>query len=56
MRGVSGSWKDLTDSVNTMANRLTAQVRDIALVTTAVADGDLSQKVTGERGPARCWS
>nr|WP_306328140.1 HAMP domain-containing protein [Streptomyces venezuelae] len=46
VRGVSGSWKDLTDSVNTMANRLTAQVRDIALVTTAVADGDLSQKVT----------
>ncbi|MFD3337515.1 HAMP domain-containing protein, partial [Streptomyces sp. NPDC058700] len=45
VRGVSGSWKDLTDSVNTMANRLTAQVRDIALVTTAVANGDLSQKV-----------
>ncbi|MYV65335.1 HAMP domain-containing protein, partial [Streptomyces sp. SID2131] len=39
-------WKDLTDSVNTMANQLTAQVRDIALVTTAVANGDLSQKVT----------
>ncbi|MFD7980994.1 HAMP domain-containing protein, partial [Streptomyces sp. NPDC012637] len=46
VRGMSGSWKDLTDSVNTMANRLTAQVRDIALVTTAVANGDLSQKVT----------
>ncbi|MFI6288531.1 HAMP domain-containing protein, partial [Streptomyces sp. NPDC051018] len=46
VRGVSGSWKDLTDSVNTMAHRLTAQVRDIALVTTAVAKGDLSQKVT----------
>ncbi|MFD8015257.1 HAMP domain-containing protein [Streptomyces sp. NPDC059762] len=46
VRGVSGSWKDLTDSVNTMANQLTAQVRDIALVTTAVANGDLSQKVT----------
>jgi HAMP domain-containing protein len=46
VRGVSGSWKDLTDSVNTMAYRLTAQVRDIALVTTAVANGDLSQKVT----------
>ncbi|MEU5159855.1 HAMP domain-containing protein [Streptomyces sp. NPDC020875] len=45
-RGMSGSWKDLTDSVNTMAQRLTAQVRDIALVTTAVAKGDLSQKVT----------
>ncbi|MEJ8637830.1 MULTISPECIES: HAMP domain-containing protein [Streptomyces] len=46
VRGMSGSWKDLTDSVNTMAYRLTAQVRDIALVTTAVAKGDLSQKVT----------
>ncbi|MFI1864425.1 HAMP domain-containing protein [Streptomyces jumonjinensis] len=46
LRGVSGSWKDLTDSVNTMAHQLTAQVRDIALVTTAVARGDLSQKVT----------
>ncbi|WP_309235696.1 HAMP domain-containing protein, partial [Streptomyces sp. TRM64462] len=46
VRGVSGSWKDLTDSVNTMAYRLTAQVRDIALVTTAVAKGDLSRKVT----------
>src|SRR5213076_765458 len=41
-----GSWKDLTDSVNTMASRLTAQVRDIGLVTTAVAKGDLSRKVT----------
>ena len=39
VRGMSGSWKDLTDSVNTMASRLTAQVRDIALVTTAVARG-----------------
>ncbi|MCX0246388.1 HAMP domain-containing protein [Streptomyces drozdowiczii] len=46
VRGMSGSWKDLTDSVNTMAYRLTAQVRDIALVTTAVAKGDLSRKVT----------
>ncbi|WP_377274062.1 HAMP domain-containing protein [Peterkaempfera sp. SMS 1(5)a] len=46
VRGMSGSWKDLTDSVNTMAGRLTAQVRDIALVTTAVAKGDLSRKVT----------
>ncbi|MFG2124229.1 HAMP domain-containing protein [Streptomyces sp. NPDC048710] len=46
VRGMSGSWKDLTESVNTMANRLTAQVRDIALVTTAVARGDLSRKVT----------
>ncbi|MBB4712195.1 HAMP domain-containing protein [Streptomyces luteogriseus] len=46
VRGMSGSWRDLTDSVNTMAYRLTAQVRDIALVTTAVAKGDLSRKVT----------
>jgi HAMP domain-containing protein/signal transduction histidine kinase/CheY-like chemotaxis protein len=48
VRGVSGSWKDLVDSVNTMASRLTNQVRDIALVTTAVANGDLSRKVTVE--------
>ncbi|NJQ06764.1 HAMP domain-containing protein [Streptomyces lonarensis] len=46
MRGVSGAWKDLTDSLNTMAYRLTAQVRDISRVTTAVAHGDLTQKVT----------
>ncbi|MFJ6216240.1 HAMP domain-containing protein [Streptomyces sp. NPDC092296] len=46
VRGMSGSWKDVTDSVNTMAGRLTAQVRDIAAVTTAVAKGDLSRKVT----------
>ncbi|WP_245797664.1 HAMP domain-containing protein [Mangrovactinospora gilvigrisea] len=46
VRGVAGSWKDLTDSVNMMAMRLTSQVRDIALVTTAVAKGDLSRKVT----------
>ncbi|WP_461010651.1 HAMP domain-containing protein [Streptomyces capparidis] len=46
VRGMSGSWRDLTDSVNTMAAQLTAQVRDIALVTTAVAKGDLSRKVT----------
>ncbi|WP_236719043.1 HAMP domain-containing protein [Wenjunlia vitaminophila] len=44
--GVAGTWKDLTDSVNTMAGNLTAQVRDIAQVTTAVANGDLSQKIT----------
>ncbi|SCE53725.1 hypothetical protein GA0115240_18041, partial [Streptomyces sp. DvalAA-14] len=46
VRGMAGSWKDLTDSVNTMAYRLTAQVRDIALVTQAVLKGDLSRKVT----------
>ncbi len=44
--GVSGTWKDLTDSVNFMASNLTAQVRNIALVTTAVANGDLSKKIT----------
>ncbi|WP_457033167.1 HAMP domain-containing protein [Kitasatospora sp. P5_F3] len=46
VRGATGSWKDLADSVNTMAGRLTAQVRNIAEVTTAVAKGDLSHKVT----------
>ncbi|RYU10406.1 HAMP domain-containing protein, partial [Nocardioides iriomotensis] len=44
--GVAGTWKDLTDSVNSMANNLTNQVRNIAQVTTAVARGDLSQKIT----------
>src|SRR6185312_2546469 len=44
--GVAGTWKDLTDNVNSMASNLTAQVRDIAQVTTAVARGDLSQKVS----------
>ncbi|HSL72473.1 MAG TPA: HAMP domain-containing protein, partial [Longimicrobiales bacterium] len=43
--GVGGTWKDLTDSVNSMANNLTDQVRNIALVTTAVANGDLTQKI-----------
>jgi HAMP domain-containing protein/signal transduction histidine kinase/CheY-like chemotaxis protein len=46
VRGVSGTWKDLTDSVNLLAGNLTTQVRNIALVTTAVANGDLSQKIT----------
>jgi HAMP domain-containing protein/CheY-like chemotaxis protein/signal transduction histidine kinase len=46
VRGVSGTWKDLTDSVNYMAGNLTAQVRNIADVTTAVANGDLSRKIT----------
>ena len=46
VRGVSGVWKDLTDSVNSMANNLTAQVRNIADVTIAVASGDLSKKIT----------
>jgi HAMP domain-containing protein/CheY-like chemotaxis protein/signal transduction histidine kinase len=46
VKGVSGTWKDLTDSVNSMASNLTAQVRNIAEVTTAVALGDLSRKIT----------
>ncbi|THJ75143.1 HAMP domain-containing protein [Candidatus Frankia alpina] len=46
VRGVSGVWRDLTESVNSMAGNLTSQVRNIALVTTAVARGDLSQKIT----------
>src|SRR5438128_227698 len=45
-RGLAGTWKDLTDSVNSMASNLTAQVRNIAEVTTAVANGDLSKKIT----------
>ena len=48
VRGVAGTWKDLTDSVNTMAGNLTSQVRNIAEVTTAVANGDLSKKITVE--------
>src|SRR5687767_4916360 len=46
VRGVGGTWKDLTDNVNSMASGLTSQVRDIAKVATAVANGDLSQKIT----------
>jgi len=48
VKGVAGTWKDLTDSVNTMAGNLTNQVRNIAEVTTAVANGDLSRKITVE--------
>src|SRR6202008_1312778 len=44
--GAAGTWRDLTDNVNMLAGNLTAQVRNIALVTTAVANGDLSQKIT----------
>ncbi|MGH8193735.1 MAG: HAMP domain-containing protein [Woeseiaceae bacterium] len=44
--GVAGTWKDLTDNVNTLAGNLTSQVRNIAAVTTAVANGDLSKKIT----------
>ena len=46
VEGVSGTWKDLTESVNSMASNLTSQVRNIAAVTTAVANGDLSKKIT----------
>src|SRR5687768_86458 len=46
VRGVGGTWKDLTDNVNSMAENLTSQVRNIAEVTTAVAQGDLSKKIT----------
>ena len=46
VRGVSGTWRDLTDNVNSMASNLTNQVRNIAMVTTSVARGDLSQKIT----------
>ena len=46
IKGVSGTWKDLTDSVNAMAGNLTGQVRDVAQVATAVAKGDLTQKIT----------
>jgi signal transduction histidine kinase/DNA-binding response OmpR family regulator/HAMP domain-containing protein len=48
VKGVSGIWKDLTQSVNLMANNLTSQVRNIAEVTTAVANGDLSKKITAD--------
>jgi len=46
VKGVSGTWKDLTDNVNSMASNLTSQVRNIAEVTTAVANGDLTKKIT----------
>ncbi|MCK9424525.1 MAG: HAMP domain-containing protein [Ignavibacteriaceae bacterium] len=46
VKGVSGTWKDLTDNVNSMASNLTSQVRNIAQVTTAVANGDLAKKIT----------
>ena len=46
MPGVGGTWKDLTDNVNSMASNLTGQVRNIADVATAIAKGDLSSKIT----------
>src|SRR5439155_225963 len=48
VKGVSGTWKDLTDNVNGLAGNVTDQVRNIAKVTTAVANGDLSQKISVE--------
>ena len=48
VKGVSGTWKDLTDNVNSMAGNLTGQVRNIADVTKAVAKGDLSKKITAD--------
>src|SRR5689334_22369355 len=48
VEGVGGTWKDLTDNVNSMASNLTGQVRNIAEVTTAVANGDLSKKITAD--------
>src|SRR5204863_170289 len=46
VKGVAGTWRDLTDNVNSMAGNLTAQVRDIATIAKAVANGDLSKKIT----------
>src|SRR5690606_25208892 len=52
--GVAGTWKDLTDNVNQMAGNLTGQVRNIAAVSTAIANGDLSRKITVDvRGEIR---
>src|SRR2546421_7663726 len=48
VKGVAGTWKDLTDNVNFMASNLTGQVRNIAEVATAIASGDLSKKITVE--------
>jgi HAMP domain-containing protein len=56
VRGVSGVWKDLTDNVNSMADNLTEQVRNIAEVTTAVANGDLTKKIAVEVPRARSSS
>src|SRR5207302_821971 len=46
VRGVAGTWKDLTDNVNAMAGNLTVQLRDMSKVATAIANGDLTQKIT----------
>ena len=55
VKGVAGTWRDLTESVNSMASNLTNQVRNIAAVTTAVANGDLSAKSRWTRA-AKFWS
>jgi HAMP domain-containing protein len=55
VKGVAGTWKDLTDSVNQIGSNLTGQVRNIAEVTTAVAKGDLSRKITVDV-KARSWN
>src|SRR5438105_2492895 len=46
VKGVAGTWKDLTDNVNAMASNLTVQLRDVSKVATAIANGDLGQKIT----------
>src|SRR5437879_9886339 len=46
VKGVAGTWKDLTDNVNAMASNLTVQLRDVSKVATAIANGDLTQKIT----------
>ena len=56
VKGVSGTWKDLTDNVNGLAGNLTAQVRNIAKVTTAVANGDLVTKNHGGCERRNLWS
>src|SRR5204863_9292398 len=48
VRGVSGTWRDLTDAVNSMASNLTSQVRNVAQVATAIAEGDLRKKIVVE--------
>src|SRR5207342_1815234 len=48
VKGVAGTWKDMTDNVNLIANNLTGQVRNIAEVSTAIATGDLSKKITAD--------
>jgi len=56
VKGVAGTWKDLTDSVNFMASNLTVQLRDMSKVATAIANGDLTQKITVMCGGRSCRS